>query len=63
MLDSVSSIASFATQMSAQKTGQQVQVAVMNKVQDLQEQQGQQVLQLMDSAAAPTPAQSIDVYV
>lgn len=61
MLDSVSSIASFATQMSTQKTGQQVQLAVLNKVQDLQKQQGQNVLQLMESAAAP--AQSIDVYV
>ena len=61
MLDSVSSIASFATQMSAQKTAQQVQLAVLNKAQDLQQQQGQNVLQLMESAAPP--AQSIDVHV
>ena len=60
MLDSVSSIASLATQMSIQKTGQQVQLAVFNKVQDIQEQQGQAVLQLMESATVP--AQTIDVY-
>lgn len=60
MLDSVSSIASLATQMSIQKTGQQVQLAVFNKVQNIQEQQGQAVLQLMESATVP--AQTIDVY-
>jgi hypothetical protein len=47
--------------MSAQKTAQQVQLAVLNKAQDLQQQQGQNVLQLMESAAPP--AQSIDVHV
>lgn len=61
MLDSVSSLASFATQMAMQKNAQQVQLAVLNKIQDLQEQQGQAVLRLMESAVQPV--QSIDVYV
>lgn len=59
MLDSVSSIAALATQMSTQKTAQQVEVAVLKKAQDIQEQQGEAILQLMESSA--TPAQSIDV--
>ncbi|MCD2449618.1 YjfB family protein [Methylicorpusculum oleiharenae] len=60
MLDSVSSITSLATQMSVQKTGQQVQLAVLNKAQDMQEQQGEAVLQLLESASIP--AESIDVH-
>lgn len=63
MLDSVSSIANLATQLSAHKTGQQVELAVLNKVQDLQKQQGEAVLKLMESAAIPASATSIDVYV
>jgi len=63
MLDSVSSIANLATQLSAQKTGQQVELAVLNKVQDLQKQQGEAVLKLMESATVPAPATGIDVYV
>lgn len=50
MLDSVSSVASFATQMSTQKTTQQVEVAVLNKAKDIQEQQGQAALKLLESA-------------
>ncbi len=61
MLDSVSSIAALATQMSLQKTAQQVDMAVFKKAQDMQEQQGQNALQLIESASAP--ASSIDVYV
>ena len=63
MLDSVSSIANLATRLSAQKTGQQVELAVLNKVQDLQQQQGEAVLKLMESATVPVPATGIDVYV
>lgn len=61
MLDSVSSIAAFATQMSIQKTGQQIDAAVLKKAQDMQEQQGQNALQLIESASAP--ASTIDVHV
>ena len=61
MLDSVSSVAAFATQMTTQKIAQQVEVAVLNKAKDLQEQQGKAVLQLLESAAVP--AKSIDVHV
>lgn len=60
MLDSVSSIAAFATQISTQKTAQQVEIAVLKKAQDIQEEQGKAVLQLLESASVP--AQSIDVY-
>ncbi|NJA04749.1 MULTISPECIES: YjfB family protein [unclassified Methylomonas] len=61
MLDSVPSIAAFATQLSNQKTGQQLEVAVLNKAKELQEQQGQAALKLLESAAAP--AGGIDVRV
>ncbi len=61
MLDSVSSIAAFATQMSTQKTAQQVDMAVFKKNQDMQEQQGQNALQLIESASVP--ASAIDVHV
>jgi hypothetical protein len=61
MLDSVSSIAALATQLSLQKTAQQVDMAVFKKAQDMQEQQGQNALQLIESASAPVS--SIDVYV
>ena len=63
MVDSVSSIAHLATQMTMQKTGQQVELAVLNKVQDLQEQQGEAAIQLIESAAVAVPAEGIDVYV
>jgi|LakMenEpi03Aug12_release.lakeMendotaPanAssembly.Ray.scaffolds.fasta_scaffold3778460_1 hypothetical protein len=61
MLDSISSVAALATQMANQKTAQQVDIAVFKKAQDLQEQQGQAVLQLINDSAVP--AQSIDVHV
>ncbi|MDD2759652.1 MAG: YjfB family protein [Methylomonas sp.] len=61
MLDSVTSIAAFATQMSMQKNAQQVQLAVLNKVREQQDIQGQAVLKLLESAVQP--AQRIDVYV
>ncbi|TAN66427.1 MAG: putative motility protein [Methylobacter sp.] len=61
MLDSVSSIAAFATQMSTQKAAQQIDMVVFKKAQDMQEQQGQNALQLIESASAP--ASAIDVHV
>jgi hypothetical protein len=61
MLDSISSVAALATQMANQKTAQQVDIAVFKKAQDLQEQQGQAVLQLINDSAVP--AQSINVHV
>ncbi|MBD9359332.1 YjfB family protein [Methylomonas fluvii] len=61
MLDSVSSVAALATQMSTQKTGQQVQVAVLAKAKEMQEQQGQNALKLLESASVP--ANGIDVRV
>lgn len=61
MLDSVSSVAAFATQASIQKTSQQVDLAVLKKVQDLQEQQGINALKLIDSAVVSP--NKIDVYV
>ena len=60
MLDSVSSIAALGTQMSAQKTSQQVQVDVLKKAQDIQTQQGQDAIQLI--ASSTTPATGIDVH-
>jgi hypothetical protein len=61
MLDSVSSIAALSTQLSIQKTAQQVDVAVLKKAQDIQEQQGQNMLQLIASASVPSTG--IDVHV
>lgn len=61
MIDSIPNVASLATQMSAQKTGQQVQLAVLNKAQDLQKQQGEAVLKLLETAAPA--ANKIDTYV
>lgn len=61
MLDNIPSIAAFATQMSTQKIAQQVDIAVLNKAQELQEQQGQAILQLMETAVPPVD--SLDVYV
>jgi hypothetical protein len=61
MLDSVSSIAALATQMSTQKTAQQVEVAMLVKAKEMQEQQGQSALKLLESASVPT--NGIDVRV
>ena len=60
MLDSISSIAALGTQMSTQNTSQQVQVAVLKKAQNEQDQQGLNALQLI--ASYQTPANSIDVH-
>jgi len=61
MLDSVSAIARFATQLSTQKITQHIQMAVLDRAQDVEKQQGQAVLQLLESAVAP--ATHIDVRV
>ncbi|MGZ0077712.1 YjfB family protein [Methylomonas sp. BW4-1] len=61
MLDSVSSVAALATQMSTQKTAQQVEVAMLVKAKEMQEQQGQNALKLLESASVP--ANGIDVRV
>ncbi|OAI04244.1 YjfB family protein [Methylomonas methanica] len=61
MLDSVSSIAALATQMSTQKTAQQVEVAMLVKAKEMQEQQGQNALKLLESASVSS--NGIDVRV
>ena len=62
MLDSVSSIAALATQMSNQKLAQEVDMAVLAKAQSIQKQQGENALQLIASAAVVTP-ERVDVHV
>lgn len=62
MLDPVSSIAAIASQMSTQKTNRQVGTAVLKIAQDMQEQQGKNALQLIESASS-APASTIDVHV
>ncbi|GAB4271156.1 MAG: hypothetical protein Kow0065_20830 [Methylomicrobium sp.] len=61
MIDSVSGLASMATQMSMQQTAIDTTVAVFNKVQDQQQAEGQAILQLIEST--PVADGSIDVYV
>jgi len=68
MVDTVS-LAAFATQMTNQSTSQQIDTAVLQKGQHIQNQQGQDALQLLQSAvAAPgtvpagNPASGIDVH-
>jgi hypothetical protein len=60
MLDSTSSIAALATQMSAQNTSQQAQVDVLKKAQNVQDQQGLDALQLI--ASSKTPTTGVDLY-
>lgn len=59
-MDSISGIASAAIAMQQQKMAQQVNLAVMNKAQEVQKQQGEAAMQLLNS----TPAASgrLDVY-
>ena len=61
-MSDITSIASMATQMSMQKTSAQVNVAVLKKAQDLQDQQAEQVMKLLASTAQVN-AHSVDVYV
>ena len=60
-MDSVSSVASLATAMHQQQLAQQINLAVVNKSQDMMEEQGQALLKLIESAAVTT--QGIDVHV
>lgn len=62
MLDSVSSIAAFATQMSTQKIAQEIDIEVLKKARDMQVQQGKDALQLIASAAVVS-ADRVDVHV
>jgi hypothetical protein len=61
MLDSISSIASFATQMSTQNLAQQIDFAVLKKAQDIDVQQSKDAIQLI--ASSTVPVSSIDVHV
>jgi hypothetical protein len=60
MIDSLSGVANMAVALQQQKLAQQIDVAVMKKSQDLQEQQGQAALQLLESAKITS---GIDVHV
>lgn len=61
MVDSVSSITSLATRMSVQQTALNTNVAVLNKIQDQQEAEGEALVKLIQST--PVTEGSIDVYV
>jgi len=61
-MSDISSIASMATQMSMQKTSIQLNVALLKKAQDLQDQQAEQVMKLL-AATSQGNAQSVDLYV
>jgi len=60
MVDSISGAANSAIALQQQKVSQQTSIAVFNKAQDIQKQQGQAVLQLLASAAIP---QAVDLHV
>jgi len=65
MVGSVSSTGTSAfttsfTQSAA--TGQDVAVAVVKKIQDIEQAQGEAALKLIDSASSPTSSGKIDVY-
>ncbi|MEQ1635769.1 MAG: putative motility protein [Methylococcales bacterium] len=59
-MDSISGIANAAIAMQQQKMAQQVNLAVINKAQDVQKQQGEAVLQLLNST--PGSSTKLDVY-
>lgn len=61
-MSDISSITSLATQMTTQKTAMQVNVAVLKKTQDLQDQQAEQVMKLLASTSKVN-SQNVDVYV
>lgn len=60
MIDSLSGVANIAIALQQQKLAQQIDVAVIKKTKDIQEMQGQSVLQLLESAKITT---GIDVHV
>ncbi|MGD7036589.1 putative motility protein [Methylotuvimicrobium buryatense] len=60
MVDSVSGLANLATRMSVQQTALDANVAVLNKIQDQQEAEGEAVVKLIESTSAAKDG--IDVY-
>ncbi|WP_341327172.1 putative motility protein [Methylotuvimicrobium sp. KM2] len=60
MVDSVSGLATLATRMSVQQTALDANVAVLNKIQDQQEAEGEAVVKLIESTSAAKGG--IDVY-
>lgn len=61
MSNSVSSLTSLATQLSALKTAQAINVAVLKKAQDIQNQQGNNAVQLI--ASSVVSARNVDAWV
>lgn len=61
MSDSVSSLTSLATQLSALKTAQAINVAVLKKAQDIQNQQGNNAVSLI--ASSVVAARNVDAWV
>ncbi len=61
MVDSVSGLANLTTRISLQQTALDANVAVLNKIQDQQEAEGEAVVKLIEST--PAAEGSIDVYV
>lgn len=59
MIDSISGTANLAATLQQQKLSQQIDIAVMKKTKDVQEQQGQSALQLLESTKI---TQGIDVH-
>jgi hypothetical protein len=51
----ISSIAAAATQMSQERTGQSIQMAVLKKVMDVQEQSALQLIQALGNSAPSNP--------
>lgn len=50
------SIAQVGLELQGARLGQAIDMALMSKSKDIQEQQGQQVLQLLESAAQAAPS-------
>lgn len=61
MSNSVSSLTSLATQLSALKTAQAINVAVLKKAQDIQNQQGNNAVSLI--ASSVVAARNVDAWV
>jgi hypothetical protein len=59
MIDSLSSVANVAVTMQQQKLSEQIDIAVMKKTKDIQEQQGQSALKLLESTKVTS---GIDVH-
>jgi hypothetical protein len=59
-MDSIASVANAAVALQQQKMAQQINLAVMNKAQDVQKQQGEAAFQLLNST--PGNSSRLDVY-